>query len=150
MRDIIGITALDDKAIQMDADSSPGNPSQKRAVRPGFAARFFNLLRMFWVFALALLLVVLFGLRAGWSAPRQWSDGFFIAAFAQVIIAAVSLLGTRGEAFDASWVRYVDKGSVNDTRYELWLDALRKRRFGLTAFLGALLTFLIAALVLWV
>jgi hypothetical protein len=134
----------------MNADSSPGNPSEKRAILPGWAALIFRLLRMFWLTALALLLVVLYGLRAGWSAPRQWSDGFFIAGCIQVMIAAISLMSPPGEALDASSLRYVANSNVSDTRQQLILDTLRRKKFGLGAGIGGLLTMLIAAVVLLV
>ncbi len=136
----------------MNADYSSGNPSGKRAALPGCAAWFFHQLRVFWITELALLIVVLYGLRAGWSwtAPRQWSDGFFLAGAIQVVIAAVTILAPTGEALDASTVRYVSKGDVSDTRHELFLDTLRRKKFGLRVFLGALLTMLIAEAVLWV
>ncbi len=136
----------------MNVNSSAGNPSAKRAFVPGCATWFFHQLRVFWITELALLLVVLYGLRAGWSlsAPRQWSDAFFLAGAIQVVIAAVTILAPTGEALDASTVRYVSEGNVSDTRHQLVLDTLRRKKFGLRVFLGALLTMLIAEAVLWV
>ncbi len=125
------------------------NPSEKRAILPGCAALIFHLVRMFWLTALALLMVVLYGLRAGWSAPQQWSDGFFTAAMAQVVIAAAMLLAPAGEALDASSVRYVANADVTENRYQLILDSLRRQKFGMRAFIGALLTVLISAVLLW-
>jgi len=130
----------------MNADSSNNNLSKKRAVLPVCAA----LIRMFWFTALSLLLVVLYGLRAGWSAPRQWSDGFCIAALVQVMIALISLLGTPGESYYASSVRYVCDGDINETLQHLLLDTLHMEKFGIRAIIGALLAFLISAIMLWV
>ena len=70
---------------------------------------------MFWLTELALLIVVLYGLRAGWSTPRQWSDGLFFGAAIQIMVAGITLLGSRGEAMDASSQRYVDHGNTTDT-----------------------------------
>jgi hypothetical protein len=134
----------------MNSDSSPSNPSGKQAILPGCAVWIFHLLRMFWLTELALLLVVLYGLYAGWSTPRQWSDGLFIDALIQIMVAGVTMYGTRGEALESSLVRYVDRGSISETRSLLVLDTLRRMKFGLRAFLGGMLTMLIAALVLWV
>jgi hypothetical protein len=134
----------------MNTDSYPGNPSAKRAILSGCAVWIFHLLRMFWLTELALLLVVLYGLHAGWSTPRQWSDGLFISAFAQIVVASATMYGTRGEALDASYVRYVNHGNITETHNQLVLDALHRMKFGLRAFLGGLLTMLIAALVLLV
>ena len=134
----------------MNADSSPGNPSGKRKILPGCAVWIFHLLRMFWLTELALLIVVLFGLRGGWSTPRQWSDGLFICAAAQMMIAGVMILAASGEALDASSVRYLDHGNVNETYSQLVFDKLRRRKFGVAAFLGGMLTMLISGFVLWV
>jgi hypothetical protein len=134
----------------MNADSSPDNPSGKRRILPGCAVWIFQLLRMFWLTGLALLIVVLYGLRMGWSTPRQWSDGLFLGAAAQIMVAGVMILGSKGEALDASSVRYVDQGNVNETYSQLVIDKLRRMKFGLIAFLGGLLTMLMAGLVLWV
>jgi hypothetical protein len=134
----------------MHANSSPGNPSEKRAILAVCAALIFRLLRLFWFTALSLLMVVLYGLRAGWSAPHQWSDGFCIAALVQVMIAGISLLGTPGEAYYAASARYVPNGNINETFQRLLLDTLHMKKFGMRAFMGALLTFLISAVLLWV
>jgi hypothetical protein len=134
----------------MNADSSPGNPSEKRAILSGCPALIFHLLRMFWFTALALLIVVGYGLRAGWSTPKQWSDGFFFSAVAQLLIAVVTLMAPPGEALDASSVRYVTNGNIAETRSELILDTLRRKKFGIRAFIGFLLTILIAAVCLWI
>lgn len=132
----------------MNAVSSPGNPSGKRVTYSGCAAWLPRLLRMFWVTELALLAVVVYGLRAGWSTPRQWSDGLFFDAVAQMMVAGVILLMPLGDAYDASWLRYVDHGDVEETRYQLFLDTMRRKQFGLRAFLGGMLTMLFAALAL--
>jgi hypothetical protein len=134
----------------MNADSSPDNPSEKRKILPGYIVWIFHLLRMFWLTELVLLIVVLYGLGVGWSTPRQWSDGVFFGAMAQIMFAGVTILGSRGEALDASSLRYVDHGNITETFRLLSLEALRKKKFGLIAFLGGLLTMLIAALVLLV
>jgi hypothetical protein len=134
----------------MDGDPSSGNPSKNRALLPGCAALIFLLLRLFWFAGLSLLLVVLYGLRAGWSAPRQWSDGFCIAALIQVFIAGVSLLGTPGESYFAASVRYVPEGDINDTFQHLLLDTLRMKKFGMRAVVGGLLSFLVSAVLLWI
>lgn len=134
----------------MNADSSRGNRSEKRAILPGSAVLIFHLLRMFWFTALALLIVVLYGLRAGWSAPWQWSDGFSIAAAAQVMIGAITMLAPAGEALDASSLRYVAKGDITETRQQLIVDTLRRKKFGVRVFIGAFLTILISAVFLWV
>ena len=134
----------------MNADSSPRHPSRKRAILAGCALWIFHLLRMFWLTELALLLVVLYGLHSGWSTPRQWSDGLFIAASLQLVAAGATMYGTRGEALDASWVRYINHGNITETHHELVLDSLRRMNFGVRAFLGAILILLLAALVLWV
>ncbi len=80
----------------MNATLSPGNPSEKRTKLASFAALIFLLLRMFWVTELILLLVVLYGLYAGWSELSQWSDAFFYAAIAQMFIAFDSSGGHEG------------------------------------------------------
>ena len=67
---------------------------------------------MFWLTELALLLVVLYGLHSGWSTPRQWSDGLFIDAVVQLVVAGAMMYSTRGDALDASWVRYVNHGNI--------------------------------------
>ena len=128
----------------MNADSSSGNPSGKRASPPGWAASIFQLLRLFWLTVLAWLIVVLYGLNAGWSTHPQWSNGFFIAAFAQVIIAA-SMVIQPGEDFSSFTVRYVANGDIDQTRRQMVLESLRKQKFGVRAFIGALLTGLISA-----
>jgi hypothetical protein len=137
------------KGDTMNNNSSHGNRSEKRAILPLCAALIFRMLLMFWFTALSLLIVVLYGLRAGWSAPRQWSDGFCIAALIQVMIALISLMGTPGEAYYAASVRYVPNGSINETFQHLLLDILHMKKFGVRAFVGGLLTFLISAVLLW-
>jgi len=138
-------SAKDDK---MNARSSPGNSSGKRAILPGFAVQIFRLLRMFWLTELALLLVVLYGLYAGWSAPRQWSDGLFFAAAVQVMIAGIITVGSARDPTDAFSVRHIANANIADTRHELIVNMLRQRSFGLRAFAGGVLTILIAWLVL--
>ncbi len=134
----------------MDADSSSDNPSGKRKILPGCAVWIFQLLRLFWLTELVLLIVVLGGLRAGWSTPRQWSDALFFGAVAQLMVAGVMILGSKGEALDASSVRYVDHGNVTETFLLLSYESLRRKKYGLIAFLGGVLTMLIAGIVLWV
>ncbi len=134
----------------MNANSSPSKPSRKQAALSGFAAAIFHYLRQFWLTALALLIVVYYGLHHGWSAQRQWSDGFCFASLSLVVIAAITLMAPPGEALDASLVRYVKDGNISETRHELFLETLHKRKFALATFLGGLLTFLIAEIVLWV
>ena len=131
----------------MNAVPPSKNSSAKPARRTSCARLVFQLLRMFWLTELALLLVVLYGLRAGWSAPQQWSDGFFIAAALQVVIAGITMVGSSRETEDASWVRYVVNSNITETRQQLVLSMMRKETFGLRAFLGGLLTVLIAVLV---
>lgn len=133
----------------MNADSTSDNPSGKRQILPGCAVWIFYLLRMFWLTELALLIVVLYGLHASWSTPRQWSDGLFFGAVAQIMVAGITMLGSSGNALDASSMRYVDHGNVTETFRLLSLESLRKKKFGVVAFLGGLLTMLIAGFVLW-
>jgi hypothetical protein len=134
----------------MNANSFPGDPSEKRAILPGCVPLIFLFLRMFWFTILSLLIVVLYGRHAGWSAPQQWSDGFFIAALAQVMTAGVSLLGTQGEAYHAASVRYLADGNINETLQRLLLDTFRMKRFAIGTFIGSLLTALISMGLLWV
>jgi hypothetical protein len=134
----------------MNADSSPDNPSGKRKILPGCVVWIFHLLRMFWLTELVLLIVVLYGLLVGWSTPRQWSDGLFFGAAVQIMVAGIMLLGSRGEALDASSTRYVDHGNITDTFRLLSSESLRKKRFGVIVFLGGLLTMLISGFALWV
>ena len=134
----------------MNADSSPDNPSGKRKTLPGCAVWIFQLLRMFLFTELVLLIVVLYGLCVGWSTPRQWSDGLFFGASVQIMVAGITLLGSRGEAMDASSTRYVDHGNITDTFRLLSSESLRKKRFGVIAFLGGLLTMLLSGFALWV
>jgi|WetSurMetagenome_2_1015567.scaffolds.fasta_scaffold257003_2 hypothetical protein len=133
----------------MNADSSPVHPSGKRASLPGWFTRIFHLLSLFWVTEVALLIVVAYGLRAGWSTAQQWSDGFFLAAAAQVIVAAVGLLAPAGDALDASGLRYVNHADITDTRYQLVLGTLRRKKFGVRALIGTVLTGLISGVCLW-
>ncbi len=132
----------------MNADSSPGNSSKMHTSIPGVAVWIFRLLRTFWLTELALLLVALYGLQAGWSIKRQWSDGFFVAALAQIIIAGMTILGSPQELSGASYVRYIANSSISDTFHELLSISLHKQRFGVRAFIGALITLLISGLFL--
>jgi len=131
----------------MQANSSPRNPPKKRSRLARYALWLFQLLLMFWLTILALLIVVGYGLRAGWSTPGQWSDGFFIAAIAQVLIAAASM-GQQGEAFYASSVRYVSGGNYDHARDHLFSESSRLRKFGVRAVIGAVLTVLVSAVFL--
>ena len=128
----------------MNADSSPGNSVEKRAIPPGCAALVLKVFRMFWFTAVILLLVVLYGLYAGWSAPRQWSDGFFLAAAAQVMFAGISMLGSSRDPSYAAEVRYVADGNITETHKQLVIDLLRRETFAVRAFAGGVLTILIA------
>ena len=130
----------------MNATLSPGNPSEKRTKLASFAALLFLLLRMFWVTELILLLVVLYGLYAGWSESSQWSDAFFYAAIAQMAIASTALVGTRDEISSAYQARKIVKGNVSETRHMLAEAATRKETFSLRVFIGSILTLLIAVL----
>lgn len=134
----------------MNTTPSAGNPSKKRAKLAIFFTLLFQLLRMFWVTVLALLFVVLYGLYLGWIEPKQWSDSFFYAAIAQILIASISVMGSTGEYSAASEVRYIAKGDVSHTRDELVEVAMNKMTFSMKVFIGSLLTFLISALVIWV
>jgi hypothetical protein len=134
----------------MNTDSSHDNRSGKRAILPVCAAFIFRLLRMFWFTAVSIVIVVLYGLRAGWSTPRQWSDEFFIAAVIQGLAAGISLLGPQGEAYYAASARYVPKGSVNETFQLLLREPLHMKKFGIRALIGALFVLLISAVLLWV
>jgi hypothetical protein len=134
----------------MNIDSSPDNLSGKRKILPGCAVWIFHMLRIFWLTELVLLIVVLYGLRVGWDTPQQWSDGLFFSAVVQIMVAGVTLLGSGGEGLDASSARYVDHGNIMETLRLLSIESLHKRHFGLIAFLGGMLTLLIAGFVLWV
>ena len=131
----------------MNAASSPGNPSEKRAKPASWAKWIFQLLRMFWVTELTLLLVVLYGLYAGWSVPKQWSDAFFYAAVAQILIAATTIEGSSEDISAASVVRHLAKGDISETRRQIDQIAVRRETFSLRVFIGSLLTILIALLV---
>jgi hypothetical protein len=134
----------------MNSDASPDNPSGKQKILPGWAVWPFKLLRMFWLTELAWLIVYLYGLRAGWSTPRQWSDGLFIGASGLILVAAVAMFGSRGDALDAYSMRYVEHANITETLRLLSLESMRKIRFGMITFLGGLLTMLVAGIVLWV
>lgn len=133
----------------MNAYSSSGGPSEKRAVLPGWAAAFFHQVRLFWLSELILLGTVGYGLRAGWSTQRQWSDGFFLAAAIQVLIASITFLAPQHDAIDASLLRYVPGSNIADTRKDMVMDMLRQRAFAVRVFFGALLTMLISGLIVW-
>jgi len=47
-------------------------------------------------------------------------------------------------------VRYVRGGDINETLQHLLLDTLHMEKFGIRAIIGALLAFLISAIMLWV
>ncbi len=112
--------------------------------------RILNLARLFWVTEVALLALVIYGLRAGWTTQRQWSDGLFFAGFFQLVVGGISLMVPPGEAFDAAKARYIDRSSIENTRFELIMETARKRQFGMIAFFGGLLTLIAAAVVAWV
>jgi len=130
----------------MRATPAPGNSSVKRPKLVSFGILVFRLLRMFIVTELILLMVILYGLYAGWSEPKQWSDAFFYAFVAQMVIAKVLIEGTRGESYDAAQVRYIVKGDINETLNQLVGIASHKVTFSLRVFIGGLLTLLIAIL----
>jgi hypothetical protein len=132
----------------MSAESSSGNPSEKRVILPGFVKVIFHQVRMYWLFEGTLLLVGLYGLIAGWSTPRQWSDVLFYAALAQMLFAWIWMQGSSRETADSAYVRYVPGGDISRTRQELVVDYLRKETFGFRAFMGALLTLVIAFVIL--
>lgn len=135
----------------MNVDSSADNVSQKPAILLRLARLILRLLRMFWLFVLVVLLVFLYGLRSGWTVPRQWSDAYFFAAMAQLVMGGIGVYGgTSQTVFDASTVRYVSGADVSKTTAQLYLDYIQKMNFGVRAFIGGLLTLLIAALCLWV
>jgi hypothetical protein len=134
----------------MPDPQSPLDADEKRSTLAGAARSVFSWLRLFWVTGLALLIVAGLGLYSGWSTPRQWSDALFFAAVAQVVVAAVPLLNFSGVVTAAANVRYIAKGNVGETSRQIVEDALRKSSFSLRAFLGAVLTVLLALLVLWV
>jgi len=131
----------------MRVTPSPGNPLEKRARLAGCATLIFRLLRVFWVTWLTLLAVVLYGLYAGWSTPRQWSDAFSGATAAQMLIAAVAIGGTLHDASASSNVRYIVKGNVSDSFHQIEQMAMRQETFSLRVFLGGLFTFLIAMVI---
>lgn len=133
----------------MNATPSSGIPTDKRAKLAGFASWFFQLLRSFWVTWLVLLFVVLYGLYAGWTERKQWSDAFFYAAIAQIFVAAIAVMGSSGEYDAASEVRYIAKSDVSETRDEINQHSMRRLGFSLRAFFGGLFTMLIAGLATW-
>lgn len=133
----------------MPPASSPADPPEKHARLPGCAASLLQLLRLFWVTALALPLVGLYGLYARWSAPRQWSDAFFYAAVAHMFIAAMTIEGALREISAASDVRYIARSDVAEARHQLAEIASRREMFSLRVFIGGLLTLLLALLINW-
>ena len=136
------------KGDMMNVDTSLSNPLEKRTILPGCVAIGLHFLGMFWLTELALLMVVLYGLYAGWSAPQQWSDGFFVVATA-LVIGGLPMVAPSREALDAYAVRYIANGNTDETRRQLFLESLHNRNFGIRAFLGGMLAMLIAVLVLW-
>jgi hypothetical protein len=134
----------------MSVDSSPGNSPKKRAFLPALAGWIFYLLRRFWLVELALVVVVIIGLLTGWSTPRQWSDGLFVGAFAQIAVAGVAMVGSLRETADASAVRYVADANMDETRHQLVEKTLHMEKFAVRAFVGGVLSLLIAWLVLFV
>lgn len=129
-------------------------PADITSKKPSFLARcaafILHLLRLFWPTVLALLLVVIYGLRSGWSTPRQWSDGLFIAAVLLIMIGGITILGSSSlrAIDDAATARYIVGADVHETRLQIIMDYTNKRAFGLRAFIGALFITLIAWLVL--
>ncbi len=135
----------------MKTDLSPANSHQKRAILPALGRLIFRLLRMFWFTELLLLGVLLYGLYAGWTTKRQWSDAYFLAAAAQFVSAGIAVYGGTGQTIaDASIVRYVPDGDVSTTNQQLILDYLRKMKFGVRLVIGGVLTVLVSGLCLWV
>lgn len=134
----------------MKPDPSNADLSQKRAVLPRLVVSLFRVLRLFWFTELLLLGVLLYGLYAGWSARRQWSDAYFLAAAAQFVSAGIAVYGGTGQTIaDSSTVRYVNDGDLAATNRELILDYLRKMKFGVRLVIGGLLTLLVSGLFLW-
>ncbi|HCE17549.1 MAG TPA: hypothetical protein DEQ80_06795 [Anaerolinea thermolimosa] len=117
-------------------------------VNPGRTGIIFQVLRTFWLTEVTLILVAIYGLYSGWSTPRQWSDGLFLAAAAQLMIGGISFLGSSRDYSYAFLARYVTKGDVTETQKQLGVEMLRQQSFGKRAFLGGLLTLLIAWLAL--
>ena len=123
------------------------NSSAKPARRASCAGLAFQILRMFWLTGLTLLLVVLYGLYAGWSVPKQWSDALFYAAVGQMIFAAAVLAGAAGDTSAAADVRYIANASISDTQNQLNQLLSNKKAFALRIFIGSLLTLILAFLV---
>lgn len=132
----------------MNAEPSSSNSPHQPAIKPVPIGLTFQVLRMFWLTELTLILVVIYGLYSGWSTPRQWSDGLFLAAAAQLIIGGISFLGSSRDYSYAFLARYVTKGDVTEAQKQLGVEMLRQQSFGKRAFLGGLLTLLIAWLAL--
>ncbi len=131
----------------MSAD--PSNPSEKPSSQPKPLAAVLFGLRLFWVTDLTLILIVAYGLYAGWQKPVQWSNAFFYGAAAQICIAAISLAGMSGDLQAASTLRYLARGDVAETRQQLAQLSMSKEGFALRAFAGGLMFLLFAALVTW-
>lgn len=131
-------------SVEPPSPNSFPPPSQKS----GHVGPAFKILRMFWLTEATLILVVIYGLYSGWSTPRQWSDGLFLAAAAQLLIGGISILGSSRDYSYAFLARYVAKGDVTETQKQLGVEMLRQQSFGKSAFLGGLLTLLIAWLAL--
>lgn len=134
----------------MSGDSFPVLPARKPAARKGFFPSVLRLLKSFWLTELVLLFVVVYGLRAGWSTNRQWSDAFFFAAAFQVIIGGITWMAPPGEALDAASLRYLSNGDIPETRFEMVAGTLRRRQFSVRALIGGGLTVLISAIFLWI
>lgn len=134
----------------MSAHPSAEITPKKPSLLARSAVSIFHLLRLFWLTLLVLLIVLIYGLRAGWSTPRQWSDGLFIAAVIQIVIGAISAMGSSSTMAlsDSATARYVIGADVHETRLQVMRDYARKATFGLRAFAGALFITLLAALAL--
>ncbi|GAP06939.1 hypothetical protein ATHL_01804 [Anaerolinea thermolimosa] len=132
----------------MSTEPSSSNSPHQMPVNPGRTGIIFQVLRTFWLTEVTLILVAIYGLYSGWSTPRQWSDGLFLAAAAQLMIGGISFLGSSRDYSYAFLARYVTKGDVTETQKQLGVEMLRQQSFGKRAFLGGLLTLLIAWLAL--
>lgn len=132
----------------MNSEPPSSNVPRPPALKPGFTGVAFQILRMFWLTEVSLILIVFYALYSGWSTPRQWSDGLFLAAAAQLLIGGISFLGSSRDYSHAFLARYVEKGDVTENQKHLVTQMLRQQSFGKRAFLGGLLTLLIAWLVL--
>lgn len=132
----------------MNTEPSVSNTPHPPGLKSGRVGLAFQILRMFWLTEATLILVVIYGLYSGWSTARQWSDGLFLAAAAQLIIGGISILGSSRDYSYAFLARYVAKGDVTENQKQLGAEMLRQQSFGKRAFLGGLLTLLIAWLAL--